>query len=56
MPMCTKIGPETCVSKDKIRIPMCIRIGLEFQRLKWKEKIRIPMFMTIRPEFQCSEG
>ena len=35
---------------------MCVRIGLKFQRLKYKEKIRIPMFITIRPEFQSSEG
>ena len=52
------------VWKDKIRIPMFIKIGLEFECLEgsdqnsnvWKIMKIIPMLMEIGPEFHYLGG
>ena len=41
------------VWKNKIRIPMFIRIRPKFQRLKANNKMRTQIFGRIRSESQC---
>ena len=44
IPMFKKIGQNSSVWKDNIRISVC------------KDKIIIPMLIEIRPEFHCLKG
>ena len=67
--MCIKITPEfqwlegqdksSNVWKDKVGIPVFIKIGLEFHSLEElydNSNARIPMFWSNRPENQCFQG
>ena len=62
--MFIRIGQNSSACKEKIRIPVSIRKGPEFQCLEekdqnssvWKDKIRIPIFITIGREIQRLKG
>ena len=61
IPMFIKRDQNSSVLKDKIIIPMFIKIGPVFLCLEgqnhnsniYKNRARIPMFRTIRSETQC---